>query len=67
VVEVVRRIEDDLVAGRRDRAHRVAEGMFGAGGHHEARPLPDVDADFRRELRRDAIEELRQPATAGTG
>jgi hypothetical protein len=61
VVEVEGDVQDDLVARRGDREHRVHERHVRAGGDHDARAARHVDPVLRAQLHGQLLDQRRQP------
>jgi len=61
VIEVERDRQNDFIARLRDGEDGVDERHVGARRHHDAAAARDVDAVFVAKLRREALDERRQP------
>ena len=64
MIEVERDRQNDFVARLRDGEDGVDERHVGARRHHDAAAARDVDAVFVAKLRREALDERRQPLAA---
>jgi hypothetical protein len=63
VVEVEGHVQDDLVARLGDSEHGVHERHVGAGGHHHAAALGNVNAVFGAQLDREPLQQRWQTRT----